>query len=95
MHREILIHLNGPIPRKIALTVLLGQTLVSFGAIHIAFKKLTEQHNTIVSDRDERLKIYDESLNFLLERADDTTIQELNKNLDFWRVVRGSKPRSE
>ena len=76
-------YMNDPIPRKIAIAVVLAQGLGSFAATHVAMKRMTK----VLAGRDEAITILKESMNFLMDRADGHTLEELNEKLDYWRVV--------
>lgn len=81
-------YLSEPIPRGRAL---LGVALLVSGStvVWAAHHTLLKQLNDIVEDQTQRLAIYKETTEFLLSRADPSTLHTLNSNLDYWRVVRG------
>lgn len=83
--------LNAPIPRKYAL----GALLITNASLFLTAKSVLREGDKIIADQNERLHILKESVDFLLDQADDATIIVLNQNLDFWRVVREMEPRKE
>ena len=84
-------YLLEPIPRIHGIAGV-GLCLVGAGIMYVEAKKLLKQADEIIADQDQRLKIFKESVDFLLENANDRTIVELNSNLDYWRVIRGIDP---
>lgn len=84
-------YLNAPIPRKTALAISIGQSIGMTAIALYNMRRMAAEANTVISDQHERLTIYSETTEFLLLRADDATLQELNTNLDFWRVIRASR----
>lgn len=84
-------YLNMPISRKKALAAVLAAN-TAMVATYLSCKELLKQADEIIADQKQRLSIYHESLDFLLDRADDSTILVLNENLDFWRVIRKQPP---
>ena len=79
--------LSGSISRKraiVAVAIPIAQTLY----VTAQHKKLARVAKEMVDDRDQRIHICLETIDFLTERADDRTIVELNEKLDYWRVVR-------
>lgn len=87
-------YLNDPIPRKQAIV---GVMIANSGVVgmYLVCKSLLKGADKERADMQERLHVYHESLDFLLDRADNDTLRGLNKNLDYWRVVRGIPPRPE
>lgn len=84
----IKISLNDTIPTKTALAIIFMQ-----GAANIAIVcNSVNKANVILKDQAERLAIYKETTDFLLDNADDATLLTLNKNLDYWRIIRGIDP---
>lgn len=76
--------------------ILMRQALIGIGiatagtvAVGIAGHELLTEADKKIADQNERLRIFRESVDFLLDNASEPTLQELNKNLEFWRVVRG------
>lgn len=49
----------------------------------------------VIKEQNERLTVASEIMDFLLERARDSDLQELDEKLEYWRIVRGFPPRSE
>lgn len=82
-------YLNAPIPRKTALAVVLAEGLgLSYVAL-VGLNKVLKMNGELIQDQAERLQIYKESMDFLLDRADPVSVIELNEKLDYWRVIRG------
>lgn len=83
--------LNYPIP---AYKAFAGLAVAGTGTVitYLAAKDLLVKADRTIEDQNQRLRIYGESLEYLLARADDATLKDLNKNLDFWRVIRGMAP---
>lgn len=92
---KIQAYLNAPIPRKVALSTLAGCGLSTTISALVAGHLLVRDANKILDDYKQRNKILNESIDFLLDRADDKTIVDLNKQLDFWRVIRGQETKSQ
>lgn len=72
--------------------VAVGAIAVQATANIMLMRGMKKAYETVIEDQQERIKIYDETVNYLLERADDRTLVELNEKLDFWRVIRGIDP---
>lgn len=89
MNEAITAYLNTPIPRKVALAVTIGQGLGCTYASYRALKKQANVANAIIADQVERLHIYNEAMEILLEKADPLTLAELNEKLGFWAIIRG------
>jgi hypothetical protein len=86
-------YLDDPIPRKVALAVVIGQAAGQFLSYRAAVKRIVAEGNAIMADQEQRIAILNETCHFLLDRADDATAAELNEKMDYWRVVRGIDPR--
>lgn len=43
----------------------------------------------VITDQNMRLKICNEIMDFLLDKADVDTVQELDEKLEYWRIIRG------
>lgn len=86
---KIKAYLNAPIPRKDALSVVVAEGFVLTYIAMMGLNKVLKMNGDIVRDQAERLQIYKESLDFLLDRADPMAVIELNEQLDYWRVIRG------
>ena len=84
--------LNDPIPRKTTL-LCIGLMGVGHAMTYLGMKQSLNQAARIYHDQEQRIAIYRESMDFLLERASDADATELNEKLDYWRVIRGIEPR--
>lgn len=85
---DLTTYLNTPIPRKYALASVVAANASMIG-MYFACKRTLKDAEEIINDQAQRIKIFRESTDFLLEHADDSTLRTLNSNLDYWRVVRG------
>lgn len=86
--------LNEPIPRKAALGIVMFSA-ANTGVMYVAANYLVNETNKRLKDANQKLTICNETIDFMLERADPVTLAELNGHLDFWRVVRGKSVRPE
>lgn len=84
--------LNTPITRQKAL-IAVAISQVGTIVTYVTAKQLLKRGDAIIADQNERLDIYSESAEFLMERASDSTLEELEAKLDFWRIIR-EKPRT-
>lgn len=82
-------YLNTPISRKIAMAVVIGQTVGTALVSRHALNRVANDANVIIDDLHERLRIYSETTEILMENADNSTLAELDGKLDYWRVIRG------
>lgn len=76
-----------PIPRYkafIAVMIPLAGSLVSST---VAIKQMNSDAAKI-ADANQKLTILHEMTGFMLDRASDRTIAELNDKVEFWRVIR-------
>lgn len=85
--------LDGYIPTKKVVAIVLAQGVANLLILSSELGKQAKKANEIIADQKERLEIYDETTQFLLKHADGPTLNQLNENLDFWRVVRGKSVR--
>lgn len=72
-----------------AMAVIIGQGIGHLVILHLALKKQARKANAIISDLGEVNAILGESTQFLLDHADEKTVEALDRKLDFWRTVRG------
>lgn len=89
MNAKLDAYLNAPIPRKVALAISIGQGV---GCTYVAYRGLKKQAdvaNAIIADQTERLHIYNEAMEILLDAAEPQTLAELNEKLGFWAIIRG------
>lgn len=77
-----------PIPRWRALS---GVLISNIGMVALLLEKQAALKNAaeVHADQCQRNIILKEICDFLIDRADDATAVELNKNLDYWRIIRG------
>jgi hypothetical protein len=94
MKTAIISWLNEPIPRKKALGVV-SFMFVNQGIMYAAYNHLEKHAKKRLDDANQKLTICNETIDFMLARADPVTLGELNQHLDFWRVVRGKSVRPD
>lgn len=94
MKATIVAWLNEPIPRKRALGVVTFM-FANQGVMYVAANWLVNDANKRLKDANQKLTICNETINYMLERADPVTIAELNEKLEFWTIVRGRHVKPE
>lgn len=86
------LNLEGTITKKQAMVIVGVQAAANIVVTLRGIKELNRTWKKVVDDRNQVVAILQETTNFLLDRADDETHRELNKNLDYWRIIRGIDP---
>lgn len=82
-------YLDYPIPRKVVFGLLAAN---GFGCFVLGQLSVYSRADKQIKDQQERIHIFNETNEFLLNRADDATLVELDKQLDYWRVILGIDP---
>lgn len=94
MNPKLISYMQTPIPRGLALAVIVGQGLANMVIVCKAVNDVAKKANETLADQTERLAIYDETVELLLAEASPETCAKLNDKLDYWRVIRGQSVRS-
>lgn len=81
-------YLNTPIPRYKVLLLIASHLAGTSVAVYAAGRKA----GAVIEDQQQRIVIFREAVDFLLDHADSETVSELNQNLDYWRVIREMPP---
>lgn len=81
--------MDALISRRLAVGIVATQGIAHIIITSKALRKQNQMANAVIADQNLTIDILKETVDFLLDRADGATVAELNKNLDFWRVVRG------
>jgi hypothetical protein len=76
---------GGYVSKNTAMLTIALQTVVNVALFH----KQGQILGGVIKDQEQRISIYRETNEFLMERADGATLEELDKKLDYWRVIRG------
>jgi hypothetical protein len=79
--------LNKPIARKYVLMLLANDMVGIMSALAVIKKQ-----DQIITRHEESDEVAKEMLYFLIDHADDVTLNELDKKMDFWRVVHDFLP---
>jgi hypothetical protein len=86
------LNLEGQISKRTAAGIIVAQAVLNTAIYLSSVRKIAKKANELLADRDQRIHIFKEGVDFLVERADPDTIAELNQNLEYWRVIRGINP---
>jgi hypothetical protein len=89
MHKPIL---SGTIDVRLAMGVAVFQAVANTAITVSALRGMKKEYEAALEDSSERLHVAIESINFLLDRADDRTIVELDEKLQYWRIILGIDP---
>lgn len=86
--------MTAPMPAGQAMmAVFLGSLACNIAGQIVGERRVLKQMNPIIEDQAQRLSIYDEALQVLLAEAAPDTLGKLNKNLEFWAIIRGRSAR--
>lgn len=75
--------LDAPIPRKRALGAVIWVPSITAWMFYKDWRAAK-----IIKDQQQRLHIFAESVDLLLDHADIETVKEIREKLEFWAVVR-------
>lgn len=88
MNQKLHDYFNAPIPSKIVFGVIITQSVVHTIISVQGARNVAKKANKIIAKGNENLAICRESMDFLLEHADPEVVAELDKKLDYWRIVK-------
>lgn len=86
MNENLYNYLNEPIPRY-KMLVVGGFAVYGIATTFLTARSFLKVADETIEYQKTSINILKESTNFLLDHADNDTVAELNKNLDFWRII--------